>query len=258
MQLIVSGKSIKGMARECNQDYFGLSPNNGMSEDIYVLADGIGGAVGGELASRMAVETIIECFHLELEELKLPANAMKHSILKANSSLRKYVLDNPNLSGMGTTVVAIYFDQKKAYVAHVGDSCCYRIHDKRIEKLTTDHSLVQELYQNGHLTLKQMEAHPKRNIITRALGIEDTVEIDINVRLIEEDDVFLLCSDGLNGVVAEEDMAKIVVQNIEDMDGMCGKLIDTAMANNSTDDISVVAIRVTGVKRKWIWRMFSN
>ncbi|MFH1963440.1 MAG: Stp1/IreP family PP2C-type Ser/Thr phosphatase [bacterium] len=256
---MVSGKSIKGIARGCNQDYFGLFPNDGMSEDnIYVLADGMGGAVGGELASRSVVETIIECFPSVLEELKLPVKAMEYSILKANLSLRKHMINNPDLRGMGTTVVVLHFDQKKAYVAHVGDSCCYRIHAKRIEKITTDHSLVQELYQKGHLTLKQMQTHPKRNIITRALGVEDTVEIDINMRLIEKDDVFLLCSDGLNSVVAEEDMAEIVVRNIEDMEVMCGKLIDTAIANNGTDDISVVAIRVVGVKRKGMWRMFGG
>ena len=196
-----------GQVRSTNQDYFGeFSRPNG--DRLLVVADGMGGHRGGATASRLATETIGEVF------AKSTANSpdmLYDAVSAANARVHQASLEDPELRGMGTTVVTMLFDAEGlVWVAHVGDSRAYRLHSAGIEQITQDHSVVGEMVRRGLITAEEAEVHPRRNEILRSVGVESAVEIDVAQVLSAPGDFYVLCSDGLSGEVSDVEIAKTV------------------------------------------------
>ncbi len=205
---------------------------------IYVVADGMGGHNAGEVASKMAAEQIVqyidENYSLECEET-LISNAIK----AANEDIYKFSKTNDKLNGMGTTVTAALVTPKFIYIANVGDSCCMAFKNDELKKITKDHSLVQELLDSG--TISEVEAvnHPKKNIITRALGTCIHVEVDVFRLDINQYNLFILCSDGLTNEVTKEDILRII-DNENNYITIANNLVDLAKEKGGRDNITVL------------------
>ena len=205
---------------------------------IYVVADGMGGHNAGEVASKMAAEQIVqyidENYSLECEET-LISNAIK----AANEDIYKFSKTNDKLNGMGTTVTAALVTPKFIYIANVGDSCCMAFKNGELKKITKDHSLVQELLDSG--TISEVEAvnHPKKNIITRALGTCIDVEVDVFRLDINQYNLFILCSDGLTNEVTKEYILKII-DNENNYISIANNLVDLAKEKGGRDNITVL------------------
>src|SRR6476659_6393295 len=188
-----------GRQRNANEDsFFVRAP-------IFVVADGMGGAQAGEVASKAAAEA----FDRDLPDAP-PERVLRETIEAANREIHEHARANPSLAGMGTTLTAAIVDAQKEEVGigHVGDSRAYRLRDGKLERLTRDHSLVEELRRKGQLTDAQAEDHPQRSIITRALGPEPDVEVDLQTVPAQAGDVFLVCSDGLTTMLDDEHIAR--------------------------------------------------
>ena len=205
---------------------------------IYVVADGMGGHNAGEVASKMAAEQIVqyidENYSLECEET-LISNAIK----AANEDIYKFSKTNDKLNGMGTTVTAALVTPKFIYIANVGDSCCMAFKNGELKKITKDHSLVQELLDSG--TISEVEAvnHPKKNIITRALGTCIHVEVDVFRLDINQYNLFILCSVGFTNEVTKEDILKII-DNENNYISIANNLVDLAKEKGGRDNITVL------------------
>ena len=219
----VYGLTDRGLVREVNEDCIGImSLNNGIT--ICVVCDGMGGAAGGRIASEIGAETFINAmasYSDEIEKSKFDNKkiklAIKNSIEKSNAAILEHARQDLSLFGMGCTLNAlVYCDGKnKVYYANIGDSRLYMIKKKEIKQLTKDHSYVQMLLDNRDITPEEAENHPQRNLITKALGIKDEIEPDIyERRLYTTNDVyFLLCSDGLHGLLSKEKLKKVAISN---------------------------------------------
>ncbi|CAA9540169.1 MAG: Serine/threonine phosphatase PPP [uncultured Solirubrobacteraceae bacterium] len=229
--------SDPGRRREGNEDsMFVRSP-------LFVLADGMGGAQAGEVASRMAVEG----FDPGLPNGN-PAEALAQIIADANRRIHDSSVTDDRLAGMGTTITAAYVGEEDVTIAHVGDSRAYLLRKGELTRLTRDHSLVGELVARGKLTEEQAEHHPQRSVITRALGPEPAVEIDTDVYPAREGDVFLLCSDGLTDMIPEAALGPILGRSGTLADAG-RRLISAANEAGGRDNITVVLFRLEAVHR---------
>ena len=204
MGILVSGGTDVGRIRRSNEDSYGIYPDL----HLYVVADGMGGHVVGEVASRLAVEAIRSFFAATLKNGRplSQVNASYKHIQQANEHIIQTSKDDPRLIGMGTTVVAALVDQDTAYVGHVGDSRVYLLRNQEIKQLTEDHSLLNEYLQKGLITPENSEGYPYKHIITRALGSHPAVEVDLQTIDLQPDDCFLLCTDGLTNMLTEKDI----------------------------------------------------
>src|SRR5438105_2511685 len=173
---------------------------------LFVVADGMGGARAGEVASRMAVEILAR----GVGDGSEPDAALARLVREANSRIYERSHRHADQAGMGTTLTALYVGENKVTIAHVGDSRAYRIRDGELERLTEDHSLVDELVREGRLTPEEAVEHPQRSVITRALGPESAVDVDTETFEGRSGDVYLLCSDGLTTMVGEEELEEVV------------------------------------------------
>jgi protein phosphatase len=207
---------------------------------LFVVADGMGGAQAGEVASRLAVEA----FHDGLPG-PAPLEAMVAIIREANHRIHDRSRADAKHHGMGTTCTAAFVAADEVVLAHVGDSRCYLLRDGELTRLTRDHSLVGELVDRGKLTEEQAEVHPQRSVITRALGPEDQVEVDTERIEARDGDLFLLCSDGLTSMVREHDLVPILQG--DGLERMGRELINAANAAGGRDNITVVLFRVGDV-----------
>ncbi len=226
-----------GRQRQGNEDsYFVRSP-------LFVVADGMGGAQAGEVASELAVKQ----FERGLPDGRPPAGALVELIQAANSEIHRQARDDPDRAGMGTTVTAAYVDGDNVVVAHVGDSRCYLLRDGDLIRLTRDHSLVGELVARGKLTEEQAESHPQRSVITRALGAYPDVEVDTEVFPARDGDVFLLCSDGLTGMVHEPQLKQMLEDSERSLEQTGRALIAAANEAGGRDNITVILFRLEGV-----------
>lgn len=207
---------------------------------LFVIADGMGGAQAGEVASKTSVES----FGAGLPEGP-PERVLKQTIEGANRAIHKLARTDPNLSGMGTTTTAAILDERAEEVAigHVGDSRAYRLRRGKLERLTRDHSLVEEMRRKGQLTEAQAEDHPQRSIITRALGPEPEVEVDLQTVPALAGDVFLICSDGLTTMLDDEHIERLLVRATS-MASAVRALVDEANRAGGRDNISVVTFKV--------------
>ncbi|HYM56355.1 MAG TPA: Stp1/IreP family PP2C-type Ser/Thr phosphatase, partial [Solirubrobacteraceae bacterium] len=225
-----------GRQRQGNEDnFFVRSP-------VFVVADGMGGANAGEVASEMAVRS----FDPELPGGN-PAEALVDVIEGANRRIHERSRSDERSAGMGTTVTAAYVSDKEVIVAHVGDSRAYLLRDGELVRLTKDHSLVGELVARGKLTEAQAESHPQRSVITRALGPEANVQVDVDIFQARPGDVFLLCSDGLTSMVHEPKLQPLF-EDAGDLETLGRRLIDAANEAGGRDNITVILFRLEEVE----------
>jgi protein phosphatase len=256
MRLTVAGTTDVGRKRAQNEDAFLLLPE----ERLYCVADGMGGHASGEVASRIAVEELAEFFRLtgRDEEATWPfageagrpldENRLLTGIRLANLRILERSGTDPRLRGMGTTLVCASFDEgaESVIIGHVGDSRAYLLRQGRIRQLTEDHSLLNDYIKMKKLTPEEIENFPHKNVIVRALGMKETVQVDVRYEPPRPGDVILLCSDGLSGMVSDEEMLEIV-QASPDLDLSCTRLIDLANQHGGVDNITVVLARVDAI-----------
>jgi len=229
-----ASRTDTGRQRNANEDsYFVRQP-------IFVVADGMGGAQAGEVASRTAAEA----FARDLPDAP-PEQVLRETIEAANREINERAKADPSLAGMGTTITAAIVDAQGEEVAigHVGDSRAYRLRAGKLERLTRDHSLVEEMRRKGQLTDAQAEDHPQRSIITRALGPEPEVEVDLQTAPAAPGDVFLLCSDGLTTMIGEERIARALA-GATSMGAAVRTLVDEANRAGGRDNITALAFRL--------------
>lgn len=249
MILEYGGCSHRGMVRKSNEDYYYISDHQ-KDQRLAIVADGMGGHNAGEIASRMAVETILEFFSTNKDEYyDNPTELIKESIREANYRIFSYAQNHEDCKGMGTTLVLSFFDEGKVYFGHVGDSRGYLIRKGEAIQITKDHSLVQELLDNGTITLEEVENHPQKNIITRALGTEKNIEIDCYSIALEKDDIILLCTDGLILHVDLQENVELF-ESSSSMQELTSSLVDQALEKGGLDNITVVAIKYYGMVKE--------
>jgi PPM family protein phosphatase len=225
-----AGRTDPGRKRRRNEDAFVLEP------PLFAVADGMGGAQAGEVASRLAAAAFRE-FH-EADELA-PEERVKAIIQEANRRIYDRAASDSNASGMGTTITAALLESAQVFLGHVGDSRAYRIYEGRLEQVTEDHSLVGDLMRSGRLTPEEAEAHPQRSVITRALGTDPEVDVDVFAVDAGPGDVFLLCSDGLTTMVSDEDILRIVA-GAGTLDEAAKALVKAANRGGGEDNVTVV------------------
>lgn len=242
--MIVGALSDIGLVREYNEDamFASLDPNL----PLYIVADGMGGHKAGDIASSMAVEIIEEDFKGNSEGIKNPngiKKSIKNAIERANAIVYKRSVVESNCDGMGTTVVLAYYLDSKFYLGHVGDSRAYIISNNNIRQITEDHTLVNELLKKGNITESEAENHPQRNIITQALGSSIGIKIDILEVDFQNDDILLLCSDGLYNMINDAKILEILKESGSLEKGV-RSLVDLANENGGKDNITVIAIKL--------------
>ncbi len=236
-------KSDLGKMREMNQDYYYIS--NSLDEvQLYLLADGMGGYNGGEIASRLAVQTAKNYIENNFKEIEKDKDSiiqlLGSSMEYANMVVYEKSKENEELQGMGTTLEICLIYNNKVYIGHVGDSRIYRIRKAFIRKLTQDHSYVQKLVTDGTITKEEAAHHPQKNMLMKALGCNAFVEPDVMVKGFLKDDILIMCSDGLTNLVDQETIYKIASKNIEQAPK---DLVELANNNGGYDNITVVVIK---------------
>lgn len=231
-----AGKTDAGRVRRRNEDSFVLDP------PLFAVADGLGGAQAGEVASRLAAAAFRE-YH-DADGLE-PEERIAAIVQEANRRIYERARSDADVSGMGTTVTAALLTNGRVVLAHVGDSRGYRIREGTLEQLTEDHSLVADLMRSGRLTPEEADAHPQRSVITRALGTDPKVDVDTLALDVEPGDLFLLCSDGLTTMVADEDILRVVAE-ADGLDTAARELVRAANAGGGEDNITVVLFAVAG------------
>ncbi len=254
MKVHFAAASDAGRALLNNEDAFLADPSLG----IFAVADGMGGHVSGELASGLAVEWlregIVRAGREKFQALPemyppifpTPASILVNALRLANQMIYETSREKKELLGMGTTIVAVYFPNHTPIAVHVGDSRLYHLRKNMIEQITEDHSLVWDLYKEGLITRDELSLHPQKNIITRALGLDPNVDIDLKpLRNLGPGDFLLLCSDGLSDLVRDGEMVELVrKRGAEDLNRACRDLIFLANARGGKDNITVLLIGI--------------
>jgi len=237
-------KTSKGKIREINQDSYYISADENCP--LFIIADGMGGHKAGEVASKLAVEIISSSFENQIKNIEMDdnsiINAIKNSIWRANDEIYRKSIENEEYSGMGTTVTMAYETNGNIFIGHVGDSRAYLLRDNTLYQITKDHSLVEELVKNGTITREEARFHPQKNIITRAVGTNKEVEIDLIVKERTKGDILLLCTDGLTNMLNDEEIKELLIIN-DDMQKACELLVQLSNEKGGLDNISVVAIK---------------
>jgi protein phosphatase len=251
LRYVAAAKTDVGQKRQGNEDRFCLDPSLG----LYVVADGMGGHAAGEVASRLAVETIQEWMEKYLSGADVAivgpavaaasaeANFLLSSIRLANRIIFDSAKDRREYAGMGTTVVAVLAQDDRFVLAHVGDSRIYRIRQHDIVQISRDHSFVQEQVDNGMMSAAEAHQSQYRHMITRALGLKESVEVDLTEQPARPGDVLLLCSDGLSDLLDDEDMLVAVRDHADDLEQACQALVARANSKGGDDNITVLVVQ---------------
>ncbi len=258
-----AGLSDVGRRRKSNEDSFAISND----QTLFIVADGMGGHAAGEVASRLAVESIER--HISGSDprkeptipasfrspsggeagLPPPARRVLNAIRLANQEIVRSVRKDSSMRGMGTTVVIALFQRSRAFIGSVGDSRAYLVRDGALRQLTSDHTLVNEQVRAGALSTQEARRHPARNILTRAVGSQEDVEPDLVEQDLRPGDTLLLCSDGLTTMVEDADILKTVLAHADDPKAACRALIDLANERGGDDNVTVVLARVPAPAR---------
>ncbi|WP_257460528.1 Stp1/IreP family PP2C-type Ser/Thr phosphatase [Archangium lipolyticum] len=250
MRIEVAGTTHVGMKRNHNEDnYLILS-----DENLCCVADGMGGHSSGEIASKIAVDELAEFFRMTARDQDVTwpfkmdkarnydENRLATGIKLANKSIYEKACTDTKYKGMGTTIVSLHFINDTAYVGHVGDSRVYFFRQGVLKQVTEDHSLLNDYLKAKKLSPEEIENFPHKNVIVRALGMKETVQVDVAKVEPQEGDVFLLCSDGLSGMVTDPQMQEILARTME-LDKACSQLIDLANAAGGNDNVTCVLAR---------------
>lgn len=243
----VAAASHSGRVRSSNEDAFGYCSEAG----LFVVCDGMGGAAAGEVASRVTVDTMLNRFCGPGSRFTLSADMgstlqplLQEAVASANQQVFTKAERDASLHGMGTTLVALLAGSGRAWIAHVGDSRCYRYREGRLEQWTQDHSLVDEQVRLGQLTREEAERSPLRNVITRAVGSQRSVTAEVDEVEVKPGDLFLLCSDGLTREVPDQQIASVLADN-DDLDQACQRLIDAANDAGGRDNVTCMLVRAS-------------
>jgi PPM family protein phosphatase len=244
-----SAVTDQGRVRRKNEDHVSTNADIG----TFVLADGMGGHRGGEVASAIAVNTVLEYLEVQLPQLtpgEIDENlgytgeslAAREAVIQANHKIYDSARQQPQYEGMGTTLVVAVFYLDRLSIAHVGDSRLYRFRQDQLEQLTSDHTMRQELVDRGFYTEQEARSMVQRNLVTRALGVDESVAVDIQEELVLPGDLYALCSDGLYDMLDEEVIAR-ALGACDDLQQCAQKLIDLANSNGGKDNISLILVR---------------
>ena len=241
MRITAFARTDVGRHREINED------NEFHGATVFAVADGMGGHVAGEIASERALESIRELDGKNFDDPRAATDALRVAIEEANRAVVAEAEEKPDLAGMGTTLTAVMVRDGSMHIAHVGDSRAYLLRGgEQIDQLTTDHTLVEQLVQDGRLSRDEIANHPQRSVITRAIGVEPEVEVDTLAPLVlQPGDQILLCSDGLTGPVSDEQITNLLLSE-PDGDMVVDRLIQAANDGGGPDNITVVLLRVEG------------
>ena len=233
--LTAAGVTDRGRMRHANEDFFVMRPEAG----AFVVCDGMGGAAAGETASHLAAETAA----VALAKRKPGPAAIREAVRLANSAVYERARQDRRLEGMGTTLVALSVSGSAAWVGHVGDSRCYRWRGGTLERLTQDHSLVEEQIRIGRMTREQARRSPMQNVITRAVGTRAEVIADVQEFPLQRDDLFLIASDGLTRELTDVAIAGVLADAGSDLQVVCAALVAAANAAGGRDNITCVLVR---------------
>lgn len=265
--LEVFSETHPGMVRSHNEDSVACDPACGLA----VLADGMGGYNAGEVASGIAVSVVVtEVSHNllnaspvergDIEGEDLGVSLLRGNIQKANASIFHAAQSQPQYAGMGTTIVAGLFYDNKVAVGHVGDSRMYRLRGEELETITRDHSLLQEQIDSGMISIEDARLSKNKNLVTRAVGIDDVVEPEIHVHEVQVGDLYLLCSDGLNDMVEDDDIQATLYALQSNLPLAASQLIQMANDNGGRDNVSVILVKVKGkfpLPRGWLAKLLN-
>lgn len=255
MKLICAGMTDVGSARDHNEDDFYLSEGR---EALCVVADGMGGHRSGEVASAMAIKAMVEYYRETLsdteysheavgengEKVDLVEHRLREAVMNANRAVFTAASQSELYQGMGTTIVMGYFTNRGAYFANIGDSRAYRFRQGKLEQRTEDHSLANEYVRMGILAAEDVEYFPYKNVITRACGLADEVEVDIHFEEMQPGDIFLFCSDGLTDMIHDTQLEQLL-RSEDDLEKLCNRLIEVANENGGEDNITVILAKVS-------------
>ena len=250
-KITIMGLTDTGIVRAKNEDSIGFDSALG----LVVLADGMGGHRGGEIASTMTVDTIISNLQERLPKISAgeideasgfsrESICIQDAVVEANQAVFQASESNPEHKGMGTTIVVLQFYNNSFSLAHIGDSRCYRLRSGKFEQITKDHSLLQELIDRGFYTPEEARKSMNKNLVTRALGIDPVVMPDIQEDIVLKNDIYLLCSDGLTDLVEDEDIYLTINQFSANLEEAAKQLITKANQNGGKDNISVMLCRI--------------
>ena len=254
LKIRYAGNTHVGMKRQHNEDNLCVM----QEQNLYMVADGMGGHASGEVASAMAVETVKDFFLDTSKDADMTwpykmekgrayeENRLAAGIKLANLRIFETAAQNAAQRGMGTTLVALAFTGNTAYIGHVGDSRIYRLRGDDLTQATEDHSLLNDYIKMKDLTEQEIENFPHKNVIVRALGMKETVQVDVAHEEPQEGDIYMLCSDGLNGMITDADIQRIMIDCRTDLERMCNELIQAANDGGGNDNVTVVVVEITG------------
>jgi protein phosphatase len=256
LEILFGGKTDVGKVRKNNEDNFSIDEGLG----LFIVADGMGGHASGEIASEMAVQIIHDNYQRAIkgknktfvgpydDTLSPTSNRLLSSTRIANMAIFEAAQKNDEYHKMGTTLVVLLLQEQMAILAHVGDSRIYRIRDGSIEQLTQDHSLVNQQLKLGLINEDEARSSKAKNIITRAIGLKRSVSIDVGEQMIQEDDRFVLCSDGLTDLVKDDEILDVVLNNTGEFSEACDQLIGQAKQRGGHDNITIILVQVKNVR----------
>ena len=244
--ILTYGNSQTGLVRKCNEDSISL-----VQPGLYVLADGMGGYEGGQIASSLAVESVSEFWKRDVKE-DVSEDILKEAVLYANEAILNRKKEDTALASMGTTLVVAALSNKQIFWAHVGDSRIYVWNAENFRQVTVDHSFVMELVEQGKLSREAMRFHPRKNEITRAVGIDASLRVDAGSLAIEEGSLLLLCSDGLTGMLSDEEINAILTTSPKacqkDLDSLGNQLMEKVYLAGAKDNVSFILVQFNTVE----------
>lgn len=236
------GITDRGAVRHQNQDAYYLDvPDEGLA--LAVVCDGMGGAKAGNVASTLAVDTFVEALRSGSLDAKEPDEALVRAAELANGAVFERAGSDPACQGMGTTMVAVLVTGQVAHILNIGDSRCYLATEEGIYRVTRDHSVVEDLVRRGRITPEEARLHPRKNLITRALGAEEQVRADLYQLDLREGSCLLLCSDGLSNIVTDQEILYEIIHGGEKAD-CCRRLLDIAMSRGAPDNVTAVLLQI--------------
>lgn len=241
-----AAKTDKGMQREINEDSYSITAGCDGVPQCFIIADGMGGHNSGEIASKTAVDFVVQAVRDSYQALtneESAGDAISEIIIRANQEVYRKSLELESYNGMGTTLILATILNNRLFVGHIGDSRVYVINGGGTSQVTVDHSYIEELIRTGSLSREEAENHPNKNIITRALGCAESIEVDLLTRGIAENDIVLICTDGLSNMLSDEEIRQIV-QNNDDPELACTGLVKASNEKGGVDNITVILVKV--------------
>jgi len=240
-----------GRHRSENQDYYGFwepldDKEFARKGRIILVFDGMGGAAGGEVASQLGVKTALETYKNDTGT-DIP-DMIRKAIEAANKAIWNEAQARPELYGMGSTSVGMVVKDGKIYTGHTGDSRCYRVRKGKLDAITKDHSLVQQMFDEGIIEEAEMETHPRKNVILRSLGVKPDIEVETQTFDVEVGDLYCISSDGLTGMVNKDDCRNIIVEYAKDLKKCAETLVNVANEHGGMDNVSVQVVRIDSIK----------